>query len=120
MPPLRKLCCFLVLIFGFTSVCAEEQENNDYLASHLVNWKMTSSQYLHCQNQVAATDKHFLLGECPSSNVINMYYASTALIHYTAANLLPRRYSRALKDSSINFQFSMFKEHSSLGMSVNF
>lgn len=108
-----------------TGITITRIDDNGYLAPYLANWGDTSKQFARCNNQlqrgsIADANGHFLLGNCPSFTSINLFYASTAIIHYTAANLLPQRYSRVLKDSSVNMQLSLFKEYSSFEMSVNF
>jgi len=125
---MRVIVCFFLFSFGMTSFCAhsaeegtEQKDDNAYLAGYLVNWNETADQFSNCRDQFdSGADKHFLLGGCPSSRTIGAYYVSTALIHYTAAQLLPDKYSKALKDSSLNFQFSLYKESSSLGLTYNY
>jgi len=107
---------------------SEKTDDNDYLAAYLVNWDETSHQFASCNGQAghhnnanqAHNESHFLLGDCPSVDSINLYYVSTALLHYTAAILLPKKYSRLLTDSTVNFQVSLFKEHSSVAMTMSF
>lgn len=119
-----KSCCFCLLLLGVTCANAEGKDDNGFLAPYLVQWGDTSSQFSHCAethgHEEALGDSHFLLGECPSMRQINLYYASTALIHYTAANILPDRYGRALRDSSVNFQVSVLKDYSSFSMALRF
>ena len=126
MLQLLKTCC-LCLLFAGTSLCAEEKEDNDFLAPYLVNWSSTSSQFAHCDadhnnsaHAAGFSEKHFLLGACPSVSSINLFYASTALMHYAAANVLPDRYRRVLTDSRVNFQVSVFKEYSSMSVLMSF
>lgn len=126
-----KTCCFCLLLFGSTCVSAQDEDDHGFLAPYLVNWSNTSTQFAHCETgnnsahgdlygNSGISDNHFLLGECPSHRSINLFYASTALIHYTAANVLPERYSRLLKDSTVSFQVSIFKDYSSMEMSMSF
>jgi len=123
----RSLCCLIFVGLCSSISAAQESSNPDYLAPYFVNWSESTHQFSSCNAAKfnggvieAYNDSHFLLGDCPTPDRINLFYASTALIHYTAANLLPKRYSRALVDTTLNFQFAVFKEHTSMGVSVNF
>ena len=124
MLQILKSCCFCLFILGTTCVNAQDKDDNGFLAPYLVKWGDTSSQFSHCAeahtHDEEISNKHFLLGECPSVSQINLFYASTALIHYTAANVLPDRYSRALRDSSVNFQVSLLKDYTTLSMALTF
>lgn len=117
---LPVVVCCIFLLFGVNALCAQEQKNNDYLAAYFVDWNELSQEYAQCDNGLAQTQRHFLLGNCPSSNAINAYYFGAALIHYTAANVLPEKYSRALQNSKVNFHFSIFKNRSSFGLIYNY
>ena len=118
---LPGVVCCIFLLFCMNTLCAQERQNNDYLADYFVDWNKLSQEYAECGNNgLAQTERHFLLGNCPSSNAINAYYFGAALIHYTAANVLPGKYSRALQNARVNFHFSIFKNRSSFGLIYNY
>jgi len=120
MHHLRIFLCLFILSLSFTSAWASEDDKNDYLASYIINWSDTSQHFSGCNNQQFSNERHFILGNCPTGNSINLYYLSTALLHYTAANILPKRYSRILKDNRLNFQMAVFGDTPIIGMTINF
>lgn len=120
MQRLRLFFCLVILGFSVTSTWASEGDSNDFLVSYIVNWSDTSVHFSGCNSQQFSNERHFLLGNCPTGNSINLYYLSTALMHYTAANILPKRYSRILKDNRVNFQMVVFGDTPVIGMTLNF
>jgi len=118
----KALCCCFCLILAFFSskLFAKESTNPGYLADYAVNWSEARQNYANCNTNSVNPQSHFLLGECPSANAIHLYYVTSALVHFTAASLLPERYAKALKNSDVHFNLSMYKDRSQLAVKWNF
>lgn len=106
----------LFLCSNCASVLASDDDNADYLAAYVVDWEKTRSGFTQCQGQ----DSHFMLGDCPSKVSIDLYYATSALIHYTAAALLPKKYADRLKNSEMVVTFSHSQESAQFGATILF
>lgn len=110
------MLCVVVLFSHSALVSATDSDNADYLANYVINWEKTKSGFSGCESGIV-NKEHFMLGECPTSNTINLYYVTGALLHYTAASLLPKKYSDRLKRADLVFNVSYTKYSSQFGIS---
>jgi len=115
----------VILLFGICLCCisslvvAKDFNNANYLASYVLDWEETRAGYANCQTEKTHRN-HFMLGECPTMNSINLYYATSALLHFTAVTLLPEKYAERLKSTELMVNFSINENSSQIGMKYQF
>jgi len=110
----------VVLCCGSCASLADESISADYLANYAVKWEQAKSSYANCQATQHIQQKHLLLGDCPTTNAIHLYYLTSALMHLTAAELLPARYAESLKNSDLLVNISFYRSYSQVGVSYQF
>lgn len=90
-----------------------------YLATHLADWGQTLDIASQCQSG-AYYETNPVMGKCPSAQTVNAYFLGTALLHYGAAKMLPRKYRRMFQAGTMGMQLSYITNNASIGLNIKF
>ena len=116
---IAKLVCGFVICCNCSFVLAKDANNADYLAKYAVDWGQANAEYADCQSH-QSNGNFSPIGQCPPSGTIHLYYAASALLHYSAATLLPKKYANQLKQTDVSINFSYNKKYSQVGVYLQF
>ena len=114
-----------MLLFGICLCCsssfvsAKDVNSADYLANYVLDWETARTDFANCRTE-KKHKSHFMLGECPKMNSIHLYYATSALLHFTAVTLLPEKYAEHLRNTELKVNFSYSEEVSQIGVKYQF
>lgn len=115
------LLTIAVLTLSLNQAWAGQSESSNILAAHAMNWSKAKTMYSGCHAAQSGNHvQHPVLGDCPSEATLSLYYASTALLHYTAVKMLPHKYGKALETSNVQYYVSLNKSQSKVGFALNF
>jgi hypothetical protein len=91
-----------------------------YLATHLVDWGQTRDIANKCDSDTDVYEKNPLLGSCPSTMEVNLYFIGTALLHTSASRMLPVKYRRMFQMGTLGLQLNSVNNNKRIGLKVSF
>ncbi len=115
----------IISCFIFASSSAQAWSKKDtywqaaYFATHLADWGQTLDIAGQCESG-SYYETNPILGKCPSAQTVNAYFLGTALLHYGAAKMLPRKYRRMFQAGTIGMELSYISNNASIGLNVKF
>jgi len=118
---------FLFVLISFSTVgsAANAWTKKDtyweaaYFATHIADWGQTLDISSQCQSGTYY-ETNPVMGKCPSAQTVNAYFIGTALLHYGAAHMLPRKYRRMFQAGTIGMELSYITNNASIGLNVKF
>ncbi len=90
-----------------------------YLAAHVADWGQTRDIASSCASG-AYYETNPVMGKCPSINLVNTYFAATALLHIGVAHVLPQKYRRMFQAGTLGMEVNYVANNARIGLSVNF
>ncbi|MDH3325974.1 MAG: hypothetical protein OEM38_04570 [Gammaproteobacteria bacterium] len=118
-----KLLVLLTIIFVSSAANAWSKKDTyweaAYLATHVADWGQTLDISSQCQSG-AYYETNPIMGKCPSSQTVNAYFIGTALLHYGAAHMLPKKYRRMFQAGTMGMELSYITNNASIGLNVKF
>jgi hypothetical protein len=117
-----KPLAILLLIISFNANAWDKTDTAieaAYTAVHIIDWGQTLDIASKC-NTTGHYETNPILGRCPSNNKVNLYFASTLILHYAAAYVLPVKYRRMFQSGTIGMELSYTVSNANIGLNVNF
>ena len=112
----------IILLLISNEVHADEWTHSDtamqvlYSGLHVADWNQT----LQIANSNKYREDNALLGDDPSKDHVNLYFASTLAGHYYIAKKLDQPYRFLWQILWINRQYSAIKHNRKIGLNVGF
>jgi hypothetical protein len=72
------------------------------------------------QKHKHVTEMNPILGNCPSEDIVNVYFLITNITHYYIAKTLPEKYRVAFQYISIGFEGGVVAHNFAIGISAKF
>ncbi|MDH5301848.1 MAG: hypothetical protein OEW58_10855 [Gammaproteobacteria bacterium] len=91
-----------------------------YLTAHVADWGQTLDIAEHCSTTGEYRESNAVMGSCPSVQMVNAYFLSTALIHTGVAHALPSKYRRMFQVGTLGMQLNVINSNKQIGLKVNF
>ena len=91
-----------------------------YLAAHMADWGQTLDIASHCATTGQYRESNAILGDCPSAQMVNAYFLSTALLHTGISHALPRKYRRMFQVGTLGMQLNVVNSNQQIGLKVSF
>ncbi|MDH5301144.1 MAG: hypothetical protein OEW58_07265 [Gammaproteobacteria bacterium] len=122
----RQLAALSILLMMTTPVHAENWSNHDtaweatYMAVHLADWGQTRDIAAHCNGDLNYYEKNPLLGSCPSTTTVDVYFLTTGVLHYKIAQTLSPRYRRMFQVGTLALQINSINNNKKIGLKISF
>ncbi len=91
-----------------------------YLATHIADWGQTRSIADSCAKGGQYYETNPILGRCPSMQMVNAYFISTALLHAGVAQMLPPKYRRWFQTGTLAMQLNVISNNKNIGLKISF
>ncbi len=91
-----------------------------YLATHIADWGQTRSIANSCAKGGQYYETNPILGKCPSVQMVNTYFVSTALLHVGVAQMLPSKYRRWFQTGTLALQLNVISSNKNIGLKISF
>jgi len=118
---LRVLVLSVALLAGSAQadewMTADTQREAVYLALHAMDWAQTRNI---ARNPYKWHEQNSILGEHPSVDRVDAYFAIIALAHVAVSDMLPTEYRTAWQHVSIGFEAGVVGHNLSLGIGMEF
>ena len=122
--PIKFFCC-LMMIFGITCTSNafafgnEDLSNTSYLISHDVKKVVIGKSLSNCKAP-KVIDRYIGLKACDNANVSDLFNMATAIVRYSASQILSKKVMKMVDNVGISGVFSFEKNMTSYGLEVTF
>lgn len=110
-----------LLCFFCTCVNAQEgevDETSQIIAGYVTNWNMTRTTSADCTN---SEGHHFVLGNCPSTSSVDLFYLASVITHLGVKSVLPESVGKYFGGSNLNVNAYINPEaNSNISLSMSF
>lgn len=90
-----------------------------YIAVHMADWGQTRDIAAQCE-QGAYFETNPIIGKCPSSQWVNTYFLTTALLHTGVARNLPQKYRRMFQAGTLGMELGYVTNNAKIGLNIRF
>jgi len=91
-----------------------------YMVAHLTDWGQTRDIAANCNSDTDYYEKNPLLGTCPSSTSVDIYFLTTGVAHAKIAQMLTPRYRRLFQVTTLALQINSINNNKKIGLKISF